>query len=705
MSLEFSDRDRESVVRDLSCEDEEVRRLAVERVDVLPSDVGIPCLIDCLGDSSWRVRKAAVERLVACKESEQVATALVAALADGDNPGRRNAAVEALIKCGSRVVEPLLVATASPDDDVRKLVVDALAGIAQPRSKDKLLEMLSDPDPNVRGASADALALVAGDDVGRALLCVATTTDEDQLVRFSAIRALDALGFPVRAVDLGSIIEDPMLGAGALALLGRADDDEQATAVLLKALSLPARSKREAAMRSILAIVASAEPEFEREVVNGIRATVAADDQIVANAVEQLASADLSAALVLVQFLGLVRAEDAVIPVLIAGRDEALSPIAQSTLVAIGEPTERIIDASWPDFDVASRRDSCVLFGQTNGPRSSDRLLSALEDTAGEVRTAAARAIGQRKLASGLDPLIRRLVETASDDDYESEEEHCAVIDGLTALVEGSPPGREHAIPRQAIARLAASLDAGTEEVRLAVASVIGRIGRQEGRETAEFLLRDPSAVVRRAAVEALAQIEPCSDNESLRLALADESALVRIAAARALGTSSSESVVDDLARLAVDEDSSVRAAAVLSIVTRFIRSDDEHHHSVAIRVIDAALEDDAPVALSAIEALCDVGGAQTSRAESMLDRSEPELVRQAIRCLATHADDAGLESLLPLIAHSDWSVRAEAIQAVADRGMIRAVPAILRRLEAEEDDFVRESILQALRRLEGGVA
>ena len=33
---------------------------------------------------------------------------------------------------------------------------------------------------------------------------------------------------------------------------------------------------------------------------------------------------------------------------------------------------------------------------------------------------------------------------------------------------------------------------------------------------------------------------------------------------------------------------------------------------------------------------------------------------------------------------------------------MARAVPAILRRLETEQDDFVRDAILRALKRLEG---
>jgi HEAT repeat protein len=45
--------------------------------------------------------------------------------------------------------------------------------------------------------------------------------------------------------------------------------------------------------------------------------------------------------------------------------------------------------------------------------------------------------------------------------------------------------------------------------------------------------------------------------------------------------------------------------------------------------------------------------------------------------------------------------VRADVVAALGDRRYERAVPPILRRLETEQDSFVRETILAALRRLE----
>ena len=80
----------------------------------------------------------------------------------------------------------------------------------------------------------------------------------------------------------------------------------------------------------------------------------------------------------------------------------------------------------------------------------------------------------------------------------------------------------------------------------------------------------------------------------------------------------------------------------------------------------------------------------------------EPEVLLESIGCIAAHGDIEAAESLLPLVAHPDWSVRAEAIQTLAERGIAKAVPPILRRLETEQDQFVRDVILRALKRLEG---
>jgi two-component system chemotaxis response regulator CheY len=61
MKSEISERERDSILAGLESSDDELRRLAVERVIELPILDAITHLISSLGDSSWRVRKAGVQ--------------------------------------------------------------------------------------------------------------------------------------------------------------------------------------------------------------------------------------------------------------------------------------------------------------------------------------------------------------------------------------------------------------------------------------------------------------------------------------------------------------------------------------------------------------------------------------------------------------------------------------------------------------------
>ena len=107
-------------------------------------------------------------------------------------------------------------------------------------------------------------------------------------------------------------------------------------------------------------------------------------------------------------------------------------------------------------------------------------------------------------------------------------------------------------------------------------------------------------------------------------------------------------------------------------------------------------------MALAAIEALDAMGGPRAAEATlRLLDRPEPELVQAAVACIGRHGEGETVAELLPLVGHESWSVRSEAIQIMAERRIVSGIPAILRRLETEQDSFVRDTILRALKSLE----
>ena len=520
-------------------------------------------------------------------------------------------------------------------------------------------------------------------------------------MRFSALHALDTLEEPMRADELAGVLGDPMLGPCGLALLGRSESDPIALDALLKGLASGVRAARESSMRGVLRLAA----RFDGAALADLTARVAevsrAVPNITSSAVARLPEADLGTQLALVQFLGLLRARSAVAPILEVGRDEALAQVALGALAEIGPEAAEELDAAWTRLSQERRCAACDVLGRVGGARAIERLVASLDDGDPMLRAAAARSLGALRVEQALAPLVRRLECAAPEEDPEGETERAALVDAIVALAGPDADGCPPAIAPRAVELLARALTGSGDETRLAAARALGRIARREDAELVALLMKDPSARVRRAAVDAIARLEPDRTPELLHLAIADESPSVRIAAVRALGASRSESGFDDLRRLSEDEDPRVRAMAVQAVGRRFAANREPAIRAAALAVLSRACDDAAPVALAVVEAVKEIGGEAAGYVVPLLGRAEPEVVREAVRCFGDHAEPGEVEALLPLVSHPDWSVRAEVVEILAERGVRQAVPAILRRLETEQDDVVRSVTLAALQRLE----
>ncbi len=703
MSEPLDPRERESIRHDLASGDEEVRRLAIERVVILPADEALPVLADSLGDPSWRVRKAAVECLAGAPEDWPVADHLLGALSDGENPGRRNAAVEALVRIGRRMVDALLAASNSADVDVRKLVVDALAGIGSERGAPRLAALLSDEDPNVRGAAADALAAIGGAAALAALTATALGEREEPMVRFAALRGLARLEAPLTAQDLASAIADPLLRPVAFAVLGRTADPE-GLEVLLKGIESASRATREAAIEALLRIVAHAAPDDTGALCARIRGAARATPATLDDAVLRLAEADLGTRLLLAQFLGIAATGDVVLPLLRAARaDEALAAVALGALESLGDTAEEHLDRHWDALDGELRTQACDVLGRTLGARGTARLLVALDESDPALRGAAARALACRGEPTAMVSLVRRLQLVTDDLEPDAEAERAALIDALVRIAT-SPVGTSgvRADPNLAIDLLAASFETAAEPVRLATARVLGEVGASHHGSLMALLMQDPSAAVRRAAVAALARMPGDARSEALRLALADEAEAVRMAAAAALGAGDDPGALDLLERLLCDDDSSVRAAAVRAIAEFQDRSAADASLPRVRDLLVRALGDQGPVVLAAVEAFEQIAPLlPLEPIREVLGHADPEIVQSAVRCIRSHGVESDVAALIPLLAHAHWAIRASAIEALAERRTRAALPRFLRCLDGEKDEFVRGSLLRALERLE----
>lgn len=694
----MDERERDGILRDLASGDDELRRLAVERLVLLPPGEALPRLVAQLGDASWRVRKAAVERLAALPEPAAVCAALVEALADGENPGRRNAALEALVRLGAAVLPGLLVASADPDPDVRKQVVDALAGIAEGGAAARLVELLADSDPNVRGAAADSLGAVGRADTAPAL-ARAVEEDPERLVRLSALRSLAHLEWAPPTAALEGALGDSLLRAATLALLGFSDEPAALDA-LLKGLGAGSRAASEAAMEGLLRQVARRSSGEADELAGRVREAALGTPEVVERALERLEGGELQARLQRVQFLGLLRSDAVVLPLLRAGRDEVLTDVVLATLESFGVAAERVVVEHFGELDADERVLACEALGRGGSEAGTRRLLEALAQPDSVLRATAARALGRRRSPEALDALVARFEAAAASAEEGEGDELALLAEAIAAVAEPSVAGSAALAPR-AVRLVCARLADGPEAYRAAAAELLGRLGVAAESESLALLVSDPSAAVRRAALEALAARSLDCLPEALRLACADEAAAVRIAAANALAASRDGTALDHLARLARDEEPAVRAAALRALGTPAAEADPPGDGR-RLALLERGAAEGGPVAMAALESLRELGDPRAAAiAAPLLAADAPELVRTAAACLGRVAEPRELEALLPLLGHESWAVRAEAIRVLGERGVQKAIPALLRRLEEERDEFVRDTMLRALERLE----
>jgi HEAT repeat protein len=446
-------------------------------------------------------------------------------------------------------------------------------------------------------------------------------------------------------------------------------------------------------------MAARADASAAERLLERVREAALASPGAVADAIQRLGEAELGVRLMLVQFLGVVRAPEAVLPLLQASRDEALAEVALETLTGFGEDAERILDERWGAVDVEGRALACDLLGRLPGGARPGRLLAALDDGDPTVRIAAARGLARRGDPDALPALLRRLDASAGDPEPEAVEERDAVTE---ALVRIATHGGDAAARSAALGVLASGFEAAKEPVRLAIARVLGAVGGPQDAEWAALLVQDPSPAVRRATVAALPRMGAAVRSEWLRLALADEDSGVRSAAASALGESQDPTALDDLERLLGDDDAGVRAAAVRAVPALVGRDGDPALLERSQRLLAAALDDAPPVAIAALEAFERLApGVSLAPVARVLSHPDPEIVQSAVRCLTAHLPDDELAGLQSLIGHSHWAVRADVIQALAERRVLATLPAVLRRLELEQDEFVRDVLLRALARLE----
>jgi len=623
-----------------------------------------------LGDSSWRVRKEAVEYYLTVRAPIRDHREIVALLHSDDNAGLRNAAMEILVRLGSRAVPALKEEMASDDQDVRKFVVDIMGEIGDETCIGSLIHALQDTDANVRTAAVENLGKIKARDAVPALLDA--MWEDDFGWRFTILEALCSIGERISVGPLVPFKNDPLLRKALFDCLGRVGDLD-AIDLLIEGLNDSPRKTREAAVVG-LARLGENYPAEVTAALNALR-----DRGVARPLADLLENRDQAVRMAAVEVLGLIgdgSVAERMLPLL---ADEVC---AQTVLQALNNFGDDVL------CDMVSRnlgRDAdqdiylVYLAGTGRCAAVAERIISGLTQDDEQMRMVTARSLADIGGPECVAPLVDAL-RVSSPDLME------VIVDALSKV------GTR--FPDPVFQAAAALTDDSRDAIRAGAVLIIGRLGGPECHARLSLAFKDESARVRQAALGTLDSLPDEERDTLLKLALTDEDAEVRALAARNLGKWGTDSMVETLAPALADEDLWVRANAVRSL--------GKMNSATSLALICQALQDPVGlVAIAALETLGDIDGEEVNTAlEKALSHPDEEVVKAALQALSGRQDGPWVEKILSgMIDHKRWDVRLAALGLLDNRSVVPFRDILERRLEVEGDDLVQRRISELLTR------
>jgi HEAT repeat protein len=650
-----------NIERMLQAENEDERLQAVKALAATGVEHQLDILYQAMGDTSWRVRKEAVELFLRIPNAATLTGEIIELLHSQENAGLRNAAVEILVKFGRQATSQLLEELSCNDHDVRKFILDVLGDIGDERAVDGMLAALADEDTNVRAAAAENLGKLKARDAAPALL--RAMQSGDLMFKFTALEALALMQARIRIEELLFYQDESLLRKALFDCLGRIGD-AAAVPVLVGALTDSMRNVAEAAAEALARLA----ERGVKEVAQALSQLAGSSD--VAHCCHLLDSRSESVRHSVVTLLGYVGDDTAVSCLFPLLEEQDLSQPVAAALITIGHSNPSRLISLWQEASVQQRVYLAYLFGEAGCVDCRVELHQGLRDREPSLRHAAAQSLGQLGDKTALPVLIECLGD-------ESADVRDAIVAALSKLGKSSPA--------ETLAAIYPLLEDEKPEQRASAVTVLGRLAGMNVEQSLTFALKDESAEVRRAAVRALDGRGSDEQLQALMLALTDEDVEVRRIATEILGQCRGEGLIEALQLGLQDEDIWVRSTAVRSL--GYLGTPD------ALRKVEAALLDPVGlVVISALETLCENAPEAVSvHLLSALNHADEEVVNSSLKQLSQlDSVDWAASHGEQLLNHKNWEVRLSAARSLAACQGGASMPLLEARLLIEGEDLVR---------------
>lgn len=188
-----------SLLEAIDDEDSVVRRCVIMALGRIGDSQALAPIIKALDDSDWEIRNCATKALGEIGDVTAIEH-LIKRFSDANSNVPFNAQ-DALIKFGTKAIEPLSNALKEKDAKLRYWVVRTLGKISDTKVVEYIVKALDDKDSGVRKIAAKSLGEIGGSTASQALL--KTLTDKDDKVRQEAALALAKM----KSVETQTLVE------------------------------------------------------------------------------------------------------------------------------------------------------------------------------------------------------------------------------------------------------------------------------------------------------------------------------------------------------------------------------------------------------------------------------------------------------------------------------------------------------------------
>ncbi|MDQ1301630.1 MAG: hypothetical protein QG637_1552, partial [Chloroflexota bacterium] len=581
-------------------------------------------LLDVLGDTSWRVRRAAADGLARHAGDDTVTALLRTLRSQYDNLSVLNSALQVLAMSDVDTVTPLIGLLDDTDANLRMYAALALGQQHERRAIPSLIAALQDPDLNVRYHAIESLGQLRAGEAAGALAALLQTADF--FMAFPALDALVRIGDPVVAPQIAPLLGDDLLAAPAAEALGQLGGEE-IVAPLARALGLG-----HAPAAVVARALASLHDRYQTAYGEGAhiadlarQAIQPAGMKALLDVLAEAASDDLRSLALVLGWLEGAAVERALTRLL--GQPTARKAVIEA-LARHGPSVIEFLTEQLDAADIETRQAAIIALGRIGDAGAVPalmRMLGAGSELA--IVTAGALAkIGDRRAFEALlallghaDASVRQAIVSALNS--LGHPDMAAAMVGR--LRDPDPLVRESAVKiagyfgyDECVELLLAACADPDLNVRRVALEHIPYLDDKRIFDILLDALRQPPALVRAAAARGLAQVEGTRAMQPLIAALDDRDAWVRYYAARSLGRHAFPDALPALARLAqTDPANHVRAAAiealgriggarVVSILAPLAEADDRDLARAALSALGAVRHPDAlPLLLNALRA------------------------------------------------------------------------------------------------------